>query len=622
MDLRSGLVSENTLMNTKLFLSSQFYHCVMPHLPFQDKANMMLAIENIAYKCINKKQDVDKIQRIQKKITEHLYKRHERLFAHVLHSEHFQRLLASLTVHYKAQHPLVPMLTHIDDTIYDLWNEKKVVSSQDLILMNTCSENISSIHNIKKIEKDVIKTMSTLSNLKKLTCTEMGLGDYAIAALGNSLKNLQYLSILSIGKNGLRGDTFHLLPESITSLFILNSKITCDNLSKLQNKSGLKRLDLRRIASLKEADFSSLPPSLKYLKLSDIGLLDTALLHLGKLKKLKQLDLSYNALITGAALSNLPKDIQTLNLDKNKLVDDVWKHIEEFKNLTALNLKGNKNLTESKLELVSKTVNELQLQGCNFSNAIFEKLALFKKLECLYLGSNPSITGDGIRFLPQSLLSLNLSECSLSDNAMEELSGLKALVELDLSYNNQIQEQWLSKLPASIKKLTFAGCSQFTDDFFTKIKHLQNLTYLDIGEAENITGKGVSLLSQSLSYLGLSGCRGTDESLYELEYLQGLTHVSFSFTKGVSSKIINCLPASIQSLKLFKCVALTDDFFENLYKLPNLKELYMSYNTQITGSSINRLPKTIEVLEIEHCNLSNKAKQELQQRDHFTKLRY
>ncbi len=284
--------------------------------------------------------------------------------------------------------------------------------------------------------------------------------------------------------------------------------------------------------------------SLKYLKLSDIGLNklpskiseltnlevlrleDNQLTELPKeiekLRNLKSLDLSYNQ------LKEIPKEIATLqNLKRLDLSGNQLTKIPEkicnLSNLESLGLSDNQ-LTELPEEIANLQNLELLDLLCNQLTKLPEKIYNLSNLKSLGLSNNQ------LKEIPEKICNLsNLESLGLSDNQLtelpEEIANLQNLETLSFS-NNQLKE-----IPEKICNLSNLKSLDLSNNQLKEIPKeiatLRNLKMLDL-ESNKLTELPEEIANlQNLKGLYLSNNQ-LRELPEEIANLQNLGTLSFS----------------------------------------------------------------------------------------------
>ena len=342
---------------------------------------------------------------------------------------------------------------------------------------------------------------------------------------------------------------------------------------------------------------------------------------INNLYNLTYLDLSNNNLNDISALNKLKsKGLYSINLSNNKIKDASPLGNVSLEPYSMIYLSGNKDITG--YEKI-KTASLLDLSDCNVKD-----VSNIKDIDGLYnlnIANSPDIKN--IELLPKTLTSLTASNCNISslspfnteleflfleDNNLTNLDGIenfKYLAYINLS-NNKI-EDWsnlqniaLEKNPNSDYYIDYDGdyslepslsivannCNITDISIFNNIKYLSEL-YL---EDNKITSLENFNPSKTLNCINLSG----NKNITNLKNLDGLYLIELN----------NCNLTDLNELAQIETISileLKDNDIKDispLSKIPNLYELDLSGNKNLTGSISN---DSISNLNLTDCNNSN-----------------
>ncbi|XP_034899786.1 receptor-like protein Cf-9 homolog [Populus alba] len=279
------------------------------------------------------------------------------------------------------------------------------------------------------------------------------------------------------------------------------------------------------------------------------------------------------------------------------------------------------------------------LHGTLHSNNSLFSLHHLQKLDLSFTDFNTShISSRFGQF--SNLTHLNLSGSDLAGQVPSEISQLSKLVSLDLSDNDNLSLEpiffdklvrnltklrelhlsWvnmslvvpisLMNLSSSLSSLKLIGCGLQgkLPSSMGKFKHLQ---YLDLGR-NNLTGsipydfeqltELVSLDFSFNNYLNLEPF-SFDKLVRNLTKLRELDLSSVNMSLVAPNSLTN-LSSSLSYLSLLDC-GLQGKFPGNIFHLPNLESLYLSYNEGLTGSfPSSNLSNVLSLLDLSNTIIS------------------
>lgn len=172
------------------------------------------------------------------------------------------------------------------------------------------------------VDDDLLKDISTLSNLRYLECEYTQITDAGLAPL-NALKDLQWLNLRNtqttdVGLAHLKGLT------NLRRLYLNGTQITDAGIVNLRGFRNLVLLELEYTQTT-DAGLAHLKTltNLKKLDINDTNVTDAGLVHLSGLTKLEFLDL-HNTNVSDAGLVHLKglTELESLELWNNKQISD------------------------------------------------------------------------------------------------------------------------------------------------------------------------------------------------------------------------------------------------------------------------------------------------------------
>ena len=478
----------------------------------------------------------------------------------------------------------------------------KALNIQDCDGVNDLSP-LSELENLELLDvsNSTIENIDCLEKLKKLKNLNLRYSrafDKKLEVLKN-FKNLEVLNLHSCNLEDKNIEEVKYL-NSLRKLDLGNNQIT--DLSILENStSSLELLHIQNNQITNISLLSSLP------KLNDLSIAGNSIPVDAKIPFLKYYDPSSTIEIKNELKNKNLALFETLDLENSRsLYEDITlresvtiknkseltslEGLEYFRALSVLDIRGCENLKG--LEPLSNLVNLEIIIVCNSSIESISCLGKLKKLLFLEVGYSKNFDGE-ISVLRnfKKLIGLGLNGCGLTDENVQILSDLAPIKRISLGVNKITKLPPLEKHSFDIERLYLQG-NQITD-----IRHLPdmpNLEELSFYENQITNLLALSRLNK-LKILCLSSCNLLDDNLLPISNLKLLEEVYL-----VDNKItnINPLRSSAGSIKILNLKRNKINDLEPIYRMPNLKELYIKKN-QLSRKKKKTIAKKLKGKAIE-----------------------
>ncbi|KAI5568278.1 hypothetical protein BDE02_12G004600 [Populus trichocarpa] len=244
------------------------------------------------------------------------------------------------------------------------------------------------------------------------------------------------------------------------------------------------------------------------------------------------------------------------------------------------------------------SLSSLILYSCGLQGEFPSSMGKFKHLQQLDLADN-NLTGPISYDFEQltELVSLSLSGNENDYLSLEPISfdklvqNLTQLRELYLSWVNMsvVEPNSLMNLSSSLSLLVLYSCG-LQGKFPSSVRKFKHLQYLDLrysnltGSIPDDLGQLTELVSIDLSFNAYLSVEPSsfDKTLQNLTKLRGLRLGYVNMPLVIPNSLAN-LSSSLSALALWGC-GLQGKFPDNIFLLPNLEVLDLTYNDDLTGS--------------------------------------
>ncbi|KAL9371993.1 hypothetical protein Peur_034237 [Populus x canadensis] len=325
----------------------------------------------------------------------------------------------------------------------------------------------------------------------------------------------------------------------------------------------------------------------------------------GQFSNLTDLNLNYSVFAgqVPSEISQLSK-LVSLDLSRNHYLSlepiSFDKLVRNLTQLRELDLsRVNMSLvTPNSLMNLSSSLSSLTLYSCGLQGEFPSSMGKFKHLQQLDLADN-KLTGPISYDFEQltELVSLVLSGNENDYLSLEPISfdklvqNLTQLRELYLKWVNMslVVPNSLMNLSSSLSSLTLYSCG-LQGKFPSSVRKFKHLQYLDLrysnltGSIPDDLGQLTELVSIDLSFNDYLSVEPSsfDKTIQNLTKLRELRLGYVNMPLVIPNSLAN-LSSSLSALSLWGC-GLHGKFPDNIFLLPNLEELDLTYNDDLTGS--------------------------------------
>ncbi len=325
--------------------------------------------------------------------------------------------------------------------------------------------------------------LSTLTNLRSLSTTEIDLDEFCMAHL-TDLTQLEQLPF-NLDGDSIISAAAHF--KNQTAIFIHGEIVTDAGVRNLPCLTKLKHLSLKKCTSITDSavkDFSTLT-NLRSIAISSCSALTTdALTGFSKCTSLREFHLETSPYINSLSPLIHCVNLRCLTLNKCYVESYGLSALQHFTNLTHLNCSAFVQLKDS---------------GMKYFN--------LPSLRILNLHGDANITDEGLKFLSDltDLQHLELGICErITDAGLQYLSRLVGLTYLGMLSLVRITDQGVKYLTGltRLKHLDLSSC-RVTDAavrLFANRRGEQQLHRLDIYSCPSITNEGIALRDMITSF--------------------------------------------------------------------------------------------------------------------------
>lgn len=199
---------------------------------------------------------------------------------------------------------------------------------------------------------------------------------------------------------------------------------------------------------------------------------------------------------------------------------------------------------------------------------------------------------------------LELLECpNLTGNCLPIIGQMETVKVLRIGSNEWVDDGVLEKIPSNIKALSLAACPNFTGQGLAKLIHVRSL---DLFGCNHLQDEDGAQMSDQLESLNLSMCRKIGEkTIHKIASMTNLKDLSLIGDANFTDSFLDVLPKSLLVLNLSGC-SLSEGAFKAITKIEKLEELALC-NTDISGEGLSTLPLSLVRLHLDGCkNLRDK----------------
>ena len=350
---------------------------------------------------------------------------------------------------------------------------------------------------------------------------------------------------------------------------------------------------LTKLSFTKSVIFSHQPHS--EIKIRNTDYLNHILLNL---TNLTTLDVSMSYFGTHNQMSLLAEhtNLQELSMHSNTLTQEDLKYVAQLIHLTKLDLENCNNIIDITPLQTLTNLTSFNISGFNrdiperLNDTCLDTLAKFTNLRELNI-SQAHITTIAPLVKLKYLSSLKMLGCvNIDDEGMKAIAQFEFLACLDLSETNITTDiiQYLSglKYMSELYMIPSSIDIEGKEEFIQYLGRMHNLTKLHLTTL-NLTNEDMQVISTltNLTYFGNSPSSDNPDKYFDdiglgyLSNLSKLTELDLYGNHNITTKGVGACLTGLKFLNILRlqdCTSLTNDIFDLLLDVPELKEITLN----------------------------------------------